>query len=204
MPLAVAGSDSTFTISAFMRFTMSARQAGFGDGGHIRQHARSRGVAHAKRAHLAALQVRHGGRPVREHHLHLPAQQVLHGRRASAIRDVLNPHPGHRIEEFARQMRAAAGAGRAERELARVLFGVGDQFAHRVHGQGRVHHQHDGKHRRHADRHEVAADVVAEVVAQAGQHRVMDGREEEVVAVGLGLGRELRTDDPARARLVAR
>ncbi|KAG0919715.1 hypothetical protein G6F31_021007 [Rhizopus arrhizus] len=30
----------------------------------------------------------------------------------------------------------------------------------------------------------------------------MDGREEEVVAVGLGLGRELRTDDPARARLV--
>ncbi|KAG1245572.1 hypothetical protein G6F65_021158 [Rhizopus arrhizus] len=60
-------------------------------------------------------------------------------------------------------MRAAAGAGRAERELARVLFGVGDQFAHRVHGQGRVHHQHDGKHRRHADRHEVAADVVAEV-----------------------------------------
>ncbi|MNV54168.1 hypothetical protein D3C71_1463420 [compost metagenome] len=99
-------------------------------------------------------------------------------------------------------MGAAPGAGRAERQLAGVLPGVGDQFAHRVHRQRSVHHQYDGKDRRHPDRHEVGADVVAEVVAQAGQHCVMNGGEKEVVAVGFRLGGKLRAHDAACARLV--
>src|SRR3546814_5922410 len=49
--------------------------------------------------------------------------------------------------------------------------------------------QHDGKHRRHADWHKIGRDVVAEVSAQAGQHRVVGRGEKVVVAVRLGLDR---------------
>src|SRR3546814_2067054 len=62
--------------------------------------------------------------------------------------------------------------------------------------------QHDGKHRRHADWHKIGRDVVAEVSAQAGQHRVVDRGEKVVVAVRLGLDRRLRAHDTARAGLV--
>ncbi|MCY1531933.1 hypothetical protein D9M68_671730 [compost metagenome] len=115
---------------------------------------------------------------------------------------MLDFHARHRIEEFAREVRASPRSGRAEGQLARIGLCVGDQFADGVHGQRRIDHQHDGKDRRHAHRLEIAADVVAEVVAQAGQHRMMDGGEEEAVAIGFGLGGELRAHDAARAGTV--
>src|SRR3546814_17157488 len=80
---------------------------------------------------LAALQMRPGRRAVGEHHLHLAAQQVLHGRRAAAIRHMLDAGASHAVEQFARQVRAAARARRAERQCAGILLGIGNQFLDR-------------------------------------------------------------------------
>ncbi|MPN44763.1 hypothetical protein SDC9_192328 [bioreactor metagenome] len=60
----------------------------------------------------------HGGQ---EHHLHLPAQQILHGRAATLVGHMHGLHARDRLEQFRRQMIAGA---RAHAGIAQCL-GVG-------------------------------------------------------------------------------
>ena len=67
-------------------------------------------------------------RHVAEHGLHLPAEQVGNRRRGAAIWYVQELYARGGLKQLQRQMRDAAGAGRAERDRAGAVCGQGGQL----------------------------------------------------------------------------
>ena len=64
---------------------------------------------------------------IEEHHLHLLAEHVVHRRRRAAIGHVHDVDLGVDLEQFAGEMRHAAGAGRGEIEFAGLRLRERDQ-----------------------------------------------------------------------------
>jgi hypothetical protein len=138
---------------------------------------------HRQRTHRAGLDGldRFGQRT--EHDLHLPADQVGERRRAAAIRHMQHVNMGHQLEQLAADMRHASAAARRHADLARVRFGIGDEFRDRLGRQRGSHLHHQGQATDHRDRNDIADEIEAEGLVQRriGRHRL--GYQEQRVAV---------------------
>ena len=110
---------------------------------------------------------------------------------------------GHLLEHLAGQMRGAAGAGRSEIELARILLGVSHELRDRLRRHGRVNFHQDrqiGDHRQHP---EILHRIVWQLLVELRVEHEDRGRgEEQRVAVGLGARHHFSADRALRAGLV--
>ena len=179
-----------------------ARQAGLGDGRHVRQHGRARRAGGAERPHLAGLDVRrHGGDGV-EHHLHVAADGVGARFAAAAVRHMHDVGVAHGFEQLAGHVIGRAGPRRGIVELARLGLQQRHELLQVLGRHGRVHHHHQVGvvDRRH--RHEVAH----QVERLGGDQRLVDGvgvrHHQQRVAVGRRLGDLVGAGDRAGARPV--
>ena len=84
------------------------------------------GVDDAERAHLAALHLRQAGRHVGDHHVDLPAEQVVDRERIALVRDVQQLDARHLLEHLARHARRRAAA--AEADLAGLRLRERDEL----------------------------------------------------------------------------
>ena len=112
-------------------------------------------------------------------------------------------HAGAIGEELDREVVERAGAGRAVGDGSRGLLADLDQLGQRAGGEARMHDDHVGRGRDQADRIEVLARVVAEVLQQArrGPDRRAGGHQDGV-AVGRALGDRARRDRAAGAAAI--
>ena len=143
------------------------------------------GRTDGQRAQLAALDVRQRGDQIAEHHRHLPAQQIVHGRCAALVGDVLGVEAALLLEQFHAQVAKAAGAGAGVVELAAARLGLGDQARQVGHlGQRRgVDDQHDGQVVHHAHRQQIVYRVVAGAFVQVRRQHGGRGEHDEGGAV---------------------
>ena len=109
---------------------------------------------------------------------------------------------GHATQEFGRQVRRRAVAGRRVGELIGARLGQRDQFLHRLHRQRRMHNEHAGCRCQQCDRREVAHDVEIEFRIKRRADRVRNRAEEQRVTVGRRLGDDLGADGAAGTRTV--
>jgi hypothetical protein len=110
--------------------------------------------------------------------------------------------PGHELELLARHVRTAAGAGRAERKLARALFCQRDQIAYRLRAKAGRNHKHV-RHARHlTDRREVLERIVRQLRIQRRADRKCVRMHDQRVAIGARVHHDLAGDDPAGARAI--
>ena len=93
------------------------------------------------------LDMRQDRRQVEKRHLHLLAEQIVDGGRRAAIGHMHDVDFRGKLEQFAGEMRQAAGAGGGEIELAGLRLGERDQLAHVL----RRHVAGDNEHFRHGD-----------------------------------------------------
>ena len=87
------------------------------------------GVRHAERAHLAALHLRQAGRHVGDHHVDLPAEQIVDRERIALVRHVQQLDAGHLLEHLAGHARRRAAA--AEADLAGLRLRERDELGDR-------------------------------------------------------------------------
>ncbi len=177
------------------RDRFEARQAGFRERRHVRDHGRTGQRRDAERAHLALANEwrRNGG--IREGQLHVPGHHVGQGRHVALVghRDHLDA--GQALEIFAGEMAHGAGAGRRIGQLAGARLRVGDELGDRLNRQRRSDHQHERHVRDQRDRHEVLDRIVGQLLVERG----VDGqqaarRHQQRVAVGRALGDRIGGD----------
>ena len=70
---------------------------------------------------------------VEQHHLHLPADEVVHRQCAALVRHMDNVHCGHRFEKLHGKVRGGSVAAGTVVELPGTCFRVGDQVFNRFH-----------------------------------------------------------------------
>ena len=134
--------------------------------------------------------------------LHLARHQVGQRRRRAAIGHVghLELLPEH--QQFHRDVRQRAVAGRGDVDLVGVLAGVVDEALEARDRQRRMRHQ-QHRHLAHVrHRPQILFGVVRHGRAERRVDRVVGRREQERVAVGRRLGDDVAGDDAARAGLV--
>ena len=91
------------------------------------------------------------------------------------------------LEQFTRQMQAAADAGRGIRQGSRSRLGLHNQLAHAAHLGLRTGDQHVGRLGQHGDGHKVALDVEREIGHQCRvDGQVACGNHQQRLAVGPG------------------
>ncbi len=100
-------------------------------------------------------------------------------------------------------MAVGAGARRRVGQRHALLLLVGDQVGERLHAELRIDHHHDRRPAQIGDVGEVLDRIVARIgIDDRRDHMRRDAGDHEGVAVGLHMGRLLRADDAAGARLV--
>ncbi len=179
-----------------MQHGFEARQRRFRDGGQARKRIGAFRAGDRERAHLALADQRHRRRQRREIDRDVAADQIGERRRAAAIGHVRELDAAHHLEQHGAEMDAAADAGGGVVELARILLGERDQLRDAACRQIRVdqHDQRAGADQ--ADRREVLARIVADVLVERRVDRQRAGpADDQGVAVGRGLG-----DRPRRGR----
>jgi hypothetical protein len=134
---------------------------------------------------------------------------VVHGRdqvdqreRCALVRHVEHFDAGHALEQFACQMRGGAVAGGGITERIRFVFGERDQVLDRFHRQRGMHDQDAGDDGDHGHRGEILADIVRQVFHQADVDGVAGRAQQQGVAVGGGLGDDVRAEYAAGAGAV--
>jgi hypothetical protein len=130
----------------------------------------------------------------REHDVDAAAEQVGDGGAGAAIGHVQHVDAGHLLEQRAREMRCRPHARGTERDLARVLPGVGDQLSGGLRRHRRIGHQDVGGRRNQRDRRELARDV-----ERSGSGAVARKRQD-----GAGRGHQQRIAIGGRACYLAR
>ena len=143
-----------------------ARQAGLAHGRHVGQRDGARRRCDGKRIERAALDLRRHHRGVADDRVDLPADHVGQRRAGRAERHVGDVDAGLAPEQLDGQVRDRADPGRADRDLAGIGLGVGDEFGQRLRRQLRVGHQHLGGEPDAAERDEVLLDVVGDLLAR--------------------------------------
>src|SRR6266545_68388 len=120
-----------------------AWNAGFRDGGHVRQHRRALAGGGAERAHLAGLDVRrHGGDGVKSH-LHMAADDAVAHFAGRLMRHVNQVGAAHGFEQLAGHVIGRAGAGRGIVELPGLRLRVGDEFLEILRRHRGMDHHHE-------------------------------------------------------------
>ena len=127
-----------------------------------------------------------GGDDGAHHHLVGAACHVCGHLRSGPIRHFDQAEIGTLVEQLRCERGGPGGVIEGDRELARIRFGVGDQFTDRGNRQGRIHRQHlrtETAHQSH--RREVARGRIGQLL----ERNEVDGHarcvgEQERVAVG--------------------
>ena len=110
-----------------------AGHAGLVDRRNVLVGRNARGGGDAERSDLAALEHRLRRGEVAEHEVDVSGDDVVQRRHAAAIDDVGRLHAGHGLEQLGEQMVRRARPGGAERQLALLFLGVGDELRHGFH-----------------------------------------------------------------------
>ncbi len=114
----------------------------------------------------------------------MTADDVLHRRRDTAIRHVLDPDAGSFVEKLAHQVEHRSDTGATIRQLIRVRLGVGDELRNRIHRQRRGHREAGHRFHRGDDRREVLDRIIGQILHQMHGCDVRPGcRGEQRVAV---------------------
>jgi hypothetical protein len=154
------------------------------------------GGGHAERAKTAGLHVRERIGVVGEGDLGIARRRGRRRRRPALVGDVHHVNARHVLEDFACELRQAAGAG--EVQLAWLRFGERNQLAHVLRRHRRMHHQYDGKRVHERDGREILEAVVAGFLQEL-QERLRRGRgHEDRIAVRWRLRHMVGRDDAAR------
>ena len=111
--------------------------------------------------------MRHEVGLIAQHHLNLSAQRVGDHRAAALVGHMDHVDARLRLEQLGAQMRQAAAAGRAVRQLARIGLGVLHQLGDGFDRQTGMDHQHIVDIDRAHDGREVLARVVGHLVVDA-------------------------------------
>ena len=142
----------------------------------------------------------------RDHKLHgveSIRQQIDDGLRRGVVRHRVDGDAGKRLEALQRQMHLAAQPLDAERNLARIGLGIGDEFGDRLHPQARPHNEQNRLIDTDRYRPEVARWLKIHLLREMlGDHDRTRRGEQQRVAVGRGLGDLRGTDPGASAGLV--
>ena len=137
--------------------------------GDIRQHRLTLRAVTAKARSLPLFDEAERRRQWIERDLHLSAEQI--GKLAALIGNVNHLDAGHHIEQLAEHMVGAADAGRRHVDLARIGFGVGNEFRDRLRRHPRIDHHH----RRNGDDARDGFDVLDEIELERLVERRIDG-----------------------------
>ncbi|MNI52822.1 hypothetical protein D3C73_1076270 [compost metagenome] len=150
---------------------------------------------------MARLNKGQAGSQVGKHEVHLPAHHIGQALRGSFIGHVQDVDAGAVGQGGAGDDAGAVAAGIGD--AARVLLGVGHQFADVLPRALGVHDQDEGQVAAARDRGEILDRVIGHVLHQPGRGRVRGvGGDKERVAVGLGTGHIAGRDGGVGARLV--
>ena len=141
-------------------------------------------------------------RQVVEQHLHLSGDHVGERGRGAAVRHVGQLHPGHRHEQFAREVDRRAVAGRRQVDLVRIGLGVGDEFRDRFRRHVGVDLHHIGNARDAGDRRDIAYEIERQFLIQRGVDAISGIDEKEGIAIGRRVDHRLSCDVVAGAGLV--
>ena len=120
--------------------------------------------------------------------------QVLQRRCGAAIRHMGQLDAGNALEQFTCEMRAGAIAGRGERDLAWVRFGVSNEILDRMRRRGVRHNENGGILHHEGDRNEVGDRIIGEFWIQIEVGRLEFSRQVHGVADGGGTSRCLGGD----------
>ncbi len=158
------------------------------DGRNLRRERGALEARDAERADLTLLHLRPDVGHIVEHDIDVARKQVGQCRRAAAVWHVLHVGMCHQLEQFAREVNGAAGAGAAKVDFAGAAFQEVDEFGHGFgRHRSRVHHKEVGKRREQGDGVEALYGVVLQVSAIGRKHGVgRGGGNEQGVAVRRG------------------
>ena len=174
----------------------------FSDCGNVRNRLRSFRAGHAERSDLSRIRERqHRGDAV-EHELYAARDHVGDRRRRAFIGNVNDIDSRHRLQQLAAEMVGRSITRRRAIELARFRFSKSDQFLHTRYWHLRIRKQQLWIDRSERYRRKVAKRIVGRFVQQRVDDQARRSGENERVAVGVRLRRDLvRNDSPAPARL---
>ena len=179
-----------------------SRHAGLGNGGQFRRDPRTGRAGHRERPHLAAFRDRQRGGDAGKHDRNLPGDEIGVGGAVALVGHVHHVHPRHGLEQFDGEMRGRAVTGGGDGEHAGPRLRERDEFPDVARGKGRVHDQQQGARCQHRHRREIPRWIEREFPVQARIDGVAGTDEDDGIAVGFGLGGDLRADDAARAATV--
>ena len=134
--------------------------------------------------------------------MHLAPDEVGERGSFAAVRHMRDIGTGHHLEELAVDVLRAANAARAHVSLARIGFGIGDQFGDAARGKLRVHHHHPRGSGNACDRDDVANEIEAEVFVERHIDDIGGNNQQEGVAVGWRAHDHFSTDIGAPASAV--
>ncbi len=138
-----------------------------------------------------------------DQHADMAAEQIVERGACALVGDVRELHAGPVGEQLDREMIEGAGAGRPVRDRRRRLLADLDQLGERTGGKARMHHDQVRGRGDDADRVEVLARIVAEVLHEAGRRPDRRaGHHQQRVAVGRGLRDRAGRDRAAGAAAV--
>ena len=147
--------------------------------------------------------MRHQRRRRIERGRHVVADHALQGRTGALERYVGVVDARLDAQQFAGEVGRSANAARAERQLARIGLGVGDELLDVVRRNGGVRVEHVGLHAQHADRRVVLHAVIRGVrVERHIDRQDAAGRQHDGMTVGRGAGDDAARDGAPRPRPV--
>ena len=126
-----------------------------------------------------------------EHHVHLPADQVVERRACSPVGDVAHLHACHGVEQLPCQMLRCAVAGRRKAQHRLARLGQRQEFGQGLDAERGVHFQHQRKGRELDHRCQIGQRVERHAGVERGVHRHRaTGRQQQRVAVSGSLLRD--------------
>ena len=114
----------------------------------------------------------------------MPAQQIGDGRRDALVGNRGKFHVRHHGKQRRGKMRAGAGPGRGEVELARIFLGERDQFSDRMRRYGRIHQHKIRARRNQADRRKIFFRIVGGIGIERWIDRQRARGDQERIAIG--------------------
>ena len=173
------------------------RHAGFGRGRDLRG---ERGALRRGRrdcAHAARLDVRRDRRRAAQHECQPPAEHVVDRGGLAPIGHMIGLHARQRLEQLRTEMHRAPASGRAVVRLVGIRLQIGDERRQVVDRQRGMRHQNEVDDAHQGDRLEVRDRIVRQLLLQRDVDRMRERRDQQRVAVGVGLGDRIGSDDHA-------
>jgi len=114
----------------------------------------------------------------------LSADEVGHGGRNAAIRDVNQVDTRHHLKQFTKDMRGTSDSTRCHVDLARIGFRIGNELGQGLGWNRRVHDHDVWKSDDRSDRRDVAQKIETELVIQCWIPRIVIPRHDQRIAIG--------------------